>query len=92
MYICGHDHVMQHLSHGAMDFFVCGGGAEHRDVNERSDVVFGKGSLGFLSIAAFHDSLSFKMIDEKNASHAPSHNCKIIKPHHIGVISYQNDE
>ncbi len=66
VYICGHDHVMQHLSHGDMDFFVCGGGAEHRDVNERSDVVFGKGSLGFLSIAAYHDSLVFRMIDEKN--------------------------
>jgi len=66
VYICGHDHVMQHLSHGAMDFFVCGGGAEHRDVIERGDVVFGKGSLGFLSIVAYHDSLSFRMIDENN--------------------------
>ncbi len=66
VYICGHDHVMQHISHGAMDFFVCGGGAEHRDVNERSDVVFGKGSLGFLSVAAYHDSLTFRMIDENS--------------------------
>ena len=27
--------------------FVCGGGAEHREVNQRGNVVFGKGSLGF---------------------------------------------
>ena len=66
VYICGHDHVMQHLFRGGMDYFVCGGGSEHREVNERSDVVFGKGSLGFLSIAAYRDSLTFKMIDEKN--------------------------
>lgn len=66
VYICGHDHVMQHLSHDGMDFFVCGGGSEHREVNERSDVVFGIGSLGFLSIGAYHDSLTFQMIDEKS--------------------------
>jgi len=66
IYICGHDHVMQHLSDHGMDFFVCGGGAEHRDVNERNDVVFGKGSLGFLSVTAYRDSLNFRMIDENN--------------------------
>ena len=31
-----------------------------------ADHFFGKGSLGFLSIAAYHDSLSFRMIDENN--------------------------
>ncbi len=66
VYICGHDHVMQHISHGGMDFFVCGGGAEHRDVDERNDVVYGKGSLGFLSVTAYRDSLNFAMIDENN--------------------------
>lgn len=66
VYICGHDHVMQHLSDHRMTFFVCGGGAEHREVNQRSDVVYGKGSLGFLSVTAYRDSLEFKMIDENN--------------------------
>jgi hypothetical protein len=66
VYICGHDHVMQHLKDNGMDFFVCGGGAEHRDVNERSDVVYGKGSLGFLSVTAYRDSIDFKMFDENN--------------------------
>ncbi len=66
VYICGHDHVMQHLRDDGMDFFVCGGGAEHRTVNQRKDVVYGKGSLGFLSVTAYHDSLDFKMLDENN--------------------------
>ncbi|MFZ1081489.1 MAG: metallophosphoesterase [Candidatus Kryptoniota bacterium] len=66
VYICGHDHVMQHLTDNAMNFFVCGGGAEHRDVNQRKDVIYGKGSLGFLSVTAFRDSLDFRMFDEKN--------------------------
>ena len=66
VYICGHDHIMQHLEDNAMDFFVCGGGAEHRDVNERGDVVYGTGSLGFLSVTAYRDSLNFSMFDENN--------------------------
>ncbi|HUI30943.1 MAG TPA: metallophosphoesterase [Candidatus Acidoferrales bacterium] len=67
VYICGHDHVMQHLCDNGIDFFVCGGGAEHRDVNKRPDVVYGKGSLGFLSVTAYRDSLNFRMIDENSA-------------------------
>jgi tartrate-resistant acid phosphatase type 5 len=50
IYFCGHDHVLQHLVHGKMNFFVCGGGATHRTVKERPDVLFGAGSLGFLSM------------------------------------------
>lgn len=66
VYVCGHDHVLQHLSDNGMDFFVCGGGAEHREVNKRPDVVYGKGSLGFLSVTAYRDSMDFKMIDEND--------------------------
>jgi len=50
IYFCGHDHVLQHLVHGQMNFFVCGGGAAPRAVKERSDVRFGAGCAGFLSM------------------------------------------
>ncbi len=50
MYFCGHDHILQHLVHGKMNFFVCGGGTAHRSVKERPDVRFGADSLGFLSM------------------------------------------
>jgi len=50
VYFCGHDHVLQHLSHGGVNFFVCGGGSSHRTVNQRNDVRFGAGSTGFLSM------------------------------------------
>jgi len=66
VYVCGHDHVMQQLKDNGMNFFICGGGAEHRDVNERPDVIYGKGSMGFLSVTAYRDSLNFKMLDENN--------------------------
>jgi hypothetical protein len=42
--------VLQHLSHGGVNFFVCGGGSSHRTVNQRNDVRFGAGSTGFLSM------------------------------------------
>jgi acid phosphatase len=50
IYFCGHDHVLQHLLHGEVNFFVCGGGSSYRKVNQRDDVRFGAGSAGFLSM------------------------------------------
>ena len=50
IYFCGHDHVLQHLVHGEVNFFVCGGGSSYRKVNQRDDVRFGAGSAGFLSM------------------------------------------
>ncbi len=50
IYFCGHDHVLQHLVHGEVNFFVCGGGSSYRKVNQREDVRFGAASAGFLSM------------------------------------------
>ena len=50
IYFCGHDHVLQHLVNGEINFFVCGGGSSHRIVNQRKDVRFGAASAGFLSM------------------------------------------
>jgi tartrate-resistant acid phosphatase type 5 len=50
IYFCGHDHVLQHLVHDNLNFFVCGGGSSHRAVNQRADVRFGAPSAGFLSM------------------------------------------
>ena len=66
LYVCGHDHVLQQLKHGAQNFVLCGGGAEHRDVMQRDDVVFGVGSLGFLSVTVTAKEMSVNFIDSKN--------------------------
>jgi acid phosphatase len=66
LYVCGHDHVLQHLKHDLMDFIVCGGGAKTRDVAQRDDVVFGVGSLGFLSVTVTAKDISVNIIDSKN--------------------------
>lgn len=43
IYLCGHEHFLQYLVHGNINFFVCGGGSVSRPVSEREDVKFGLG-------------------------------------------------
>jgi tartrate-resistant acid phosphatase type 5 len=66
LYICGHDHVLQHLKHGNMNFIICGTGAKQWYVSSREDVVFGSRSLGFLSVIVTERNLLVNMVDEKN--------------------------
>jgi len=66
MYVCGHDHILQHLKHDMMDFVICGGGAKHRDVEQREDAVFGAGSLGFVSVSVSAQDLRLNFIDANN--------------------------
>ncbi len=65
VYFCGHDHVLQHLVHGGVNFFVCGGGSSHRTVNQRDDVRFGAGSAGFLSMTLTAATAQATYINEK---------------------------
>ena len=62
LYVCGHDHVLQHLKDGSMDFFVCGGGAETREAGNRADVVYSEGKLGFLSVSVTMDKLKVNYV------------------------------
>jgi acid phosphatase len=65
VYFCGHDHVLQHLVDGGVNFFVCGGGSSHRTVNQRKDVQFGAGSAGFLSMTLTAATAQATYIDDK---------------------------
>ena len=65
IYFCGHDHVLQHLVDGGVNFFVCGGGSSHRTVNQRKDVQFGAGSAGFLSMTLTAATAQATYIDDK---------------------------
>jgi len=65
VYFCGHDHVLQHLVRGKVNFFVCGGGSRPRAVQRRSDVRFGAGSLGFLSMTVSAAEARAAYINEK---------------------------
>jgi acid phosphatase len=65
IYFCGHDHVLQYLVDGGINFFVCGGGSSHRAVKERADVHFGAGSAGFLSMTLTATAAQATYIDDK---------------------------
>ena len=65
IYFCGHDHVLQHLVHGEINFFVCGGGSSYRKVNQRDDVRFGAGSAGFLSMTLTGTAAQATYISDK---------------------------
>jgi acid phosphatase len=65
IYFCGHDHVLQHLVHGEVNFFVCGGGSSPRPVKQRDDVRFGAGSAGFLSMTLTSTAAHAAYISDK---------------------------
>lgn len=67
IYFCGHDHVLQHLVHGEINFFVCGGGSSYRKVNQRDDVRFGASSAGFLSMTLTGTAAHATYINDKGA-------------------------
>lgn len=66
LYICGHYHFLQHLKNDSKDFIVCGGGMEASTTDSRDDVVFGSGSLGFLSIIAKANEVEVRLINDSN--------------------------
>jgi len=66
MYVSGHDHILQHLKRDSIDFVICGGGAKHRETEQREDVVFGVRSLGFVSVTATAGELVVNYVDSAN--------------------------
>ncbi len=65
IYFCGHDHTMQHLYHAPIDYFICGGGASHRDVEKRDDLKFGLGSAGFISCTVTSSIVTVTFISDE---------------------------
>jgi acid phosphatase len=65
IYFCGHDHVLQHLVNGEMNFFICGGGSSHRVTQGREDVRFGVGSLGFLAMSVSATTAEARFYNEQ---------------------------
>jgi tartrate-resistant acid phosphatase type 5 len=65
MYFCGHDHVLEYLVDGGINFFVCGGGSSHRTVKQRADVRFCAASTGFLSVTLKAAEAEARFVDEK---------------------------
>jgi predicted MPP superfamily phosphohydrolase len=65
IYFCGHEHFLQYLVHGTVNYFVCGGGSTSRPVSTREDVKFGVGSPGFMSVTLTPGSARTIFINDK---------------------------
>ena len=66
LYLCGHYHILQHIQKDNTNFVICGAGMEFGTADRGDDVVFGAGSLGFLSVSVSVKEIDLKIIDEKN--------------------------
>jgi acid phosphatase len=70
-YICGHEHDLQHLVAGGLDYVVCGAGAEYRDTGWRNASRYSASTLGFSTVSltadrlriAFHNAQGQRLYD-----------------------------
>jgi tartrate-resistant acid phosphatase type 5 len=65
-YFNGHDHDLQHLQSGKLNFFCTGGGSKPRaSIKTTKRTKFGLGSSGFIAASLSADTLHVEMIDDK---------------------------
>jgi predicted MPP superfamily phosphohydrolase len=68
VYLCGHDHDLQHQkpATGGVDYFVSGAGSEVRDTPPYTDITkFAKNSAGFAMVCIKNDQMTLYFIDTK---------------------------
>ena len=70
-YVCGHDHDLQHIVSGPVNYIVTGGGSDFRRVRDRDDWVagtrFAMGAPGFTAFQVKDDTLAVRWIDRAGA-------------------------
>ena len=67
-YINGHDHDLQHIRRGGIDYICCGGGSEVRPVQRVEGTLFCAARSGFAAMRSDADSLSLEFRDFTGAS------------------------
>lgn len=65
VYLCGHDHNLQHLHLGHVDYFVSGGGSEARTAGHGAHTVWSATSPGFLAVEMTAASLRAQFINQR---------------------------
>jgi tartrate-resistant acid phosphatase type 5 len=67
LYICGHDHNIEHLRSGGIEFLVSGGGGAHLRPakNTRPESLFTSGGHGFLELAINAERIEAQFYDTK---------------------------
>jgi len=65
-YFNGHDHDLQHLAAGKVNFFCSGGGSKPRvPIKTTEHTKFGLGTSGFIAAALSPDKLDVRLIDDQ---------------------------
>jgi len=65
LYLCGHEHDLQHLTRDGNNYLISGGGAEWRPTTPGSFTTFCAASLGFTSIVADRYALQIRFFDDE---------------------------
>jgi hypothetical protein len=65
LYICGHDHDLEHLRKGGVEFIICGGGGAHLRKPRRRDPasVFAVAKNAFLDLKIDADRLTARFLN-----------------------------
>jgi acid phosphatase len=64
-YVNGHDHDLQHLQAGGVNFFCSGGGSKPRDTQKIPQTKFALGCSGFMSVALQAEKMNVRLIDDQ---------------------------
>lgn len=67
-YVCGHDHDLQHIKVGPVDYVCSGAGSEARKTGRREGTLFAAAYPGFASFSATADALSLQFRDGSGAA------------------------
>ena len=62
-YICGHDHDLQYLKDGDVNYFVSGAGSELRETKNIDKTLFAKSVNGFVGFTISQESVKFQFVD-----------------------------
>ncbi len=62
-YFSGHDHDLQHLKDDDLNYYISGGGSEHRPVKTTHEIQFGQATSGFLLVSVRHNDMHVRYID-----------------------------
>jgi acid phosphatase len=63
VYFNGHDHDLQHLQAGALNFFCSGAGSQFRKTEIGKHTKFARGCSGFTTVSLHADQMNVQMID-----------------------------
>ena len=72
-YICGHDHDLQHIRIGAVDYVCSGAGSEARQTGRREGTLFAAGYPGFAVFSATAGGLGLQFRDAAGATRYAAH-------------------